>query len=192
MADAIGRLHAAIDQTIAVHAAAKAHPGPVIETASAIVDTFRGGGKLLLFGNGGSAAEAQHVACELVGRFLKVRTPLPAIALTTDTSIMTAVANDYAFDQVFVRQVAALGRRGDLAFGISTSGRSANVVRGLEAARTLGMKTVALTGSDGGAVGAAADIHINVPSDSTPRVQEAHLTLLHVICDLIEDAWTRS
>ena len=115
--------------------------------------------------------------------------PLPAIALTVDTSIITAVANDDAFDRVFTRQIEALGRAGDVAFGISTSGRSPNVVQALDAARLLKLKTIALTGRDGGPVGAAAGIHINVPSDSTARAQEVHRTLLHVICDLVERAF---
>ena len=189
MAEAIGRFRAAFDETIALHATAKSSPDPVLDTVEAIVASLRQGGKLLLFGNGGSAADAQHVACELVGRFLKERKALAAIALTTDTSILTALSNDYAFEQVFARQIEAVGRKGDVAFGMSTSGRSPNVVNGLQVARALGLKTVALTGRDGGAVGASADIHINVPSESTPRVQEVHLTLLHIICQLVEDAW---
>ena len=146
----------------------------------------RGGGKLLLFGNGGSAADAQHVAAELVGRFTRERVALAAMALTTDTSVLTSVGNDYAFDRVFARQVEALGRPGDVALGISTSGASPNVVAALEAARALRMHTIALTGSDGGAVGRVAAIHLNVPSDVTARVQEVHRTLLHVICDIVE------
>jgi D-sedoheptulose 7-phosphate isomerase len=141
---------------------------------------------VLVFGNGGSASDAQHFAAELVGRFTRERRALAAVALTTDTSILTALANDYAFDRVFARQVEALGRPGDVALGISTSGASANVVAGLEAARAGGLVTVALTGRDGGAAGAAADIHVNVASPSTARVQEVHRTLLHALCELIE------
>jgi len=146
------------------------------------------GGKVMLFGNGGSAADAQHVAAELVGRYQRDRGALSAIALTTNTSVLTSVSNDYAYDRVFERQVEALGRAGDVAVGISTSGASPNVVLGLEAARARQLVTVALTGRDGGAVGRAAAIHINVPSDITARVQEVHRTLLHVICDLVERA----
>lgn len=162
---------------------------PVLDAASAIVDSLRGGGTLLLFGNGGSAADAQHAAAELVGRFQQERRALAAVALTTDTSVLTSIGNDYAFDRVFARQIDALGRAGDVAFGISTSGRSPNVLAALAAARARRMRTVALTGRDGGEVGRAADIHVNVPADSTARVQEVHRTLLHVMCDLVERAF---
>lgn len=171
---------------IALHETAKQHAQPVLDAAAAIVGALKAGGKLLVFGNGGSAADAQHVAAELVGRFEREREAMAAIALTTDASVMTSVANDYSFDRVFARQVEGLGRKGDIAMGISTSGASANVVAGLLAARALGLGTIALTGGDGGAVGRAAAIHINVPSDSAARVQEVHRTLLHVICDLVE------
>jgi phosphoheptose isomerase len=182
-------LQSAFDEAIALHQRVKdADPRPVIDAAAAIVDALGRGGKLLLFGNGGSAADAQHVAAELVGRFTRERVALAAIALTTDTSVLTSVGNDYAFDRVFARQVEALGRPGDVALGISTSGASPNVVAALEAARELRMHTIALTGSDGGAVGRAAAIHVNVPSDVTPRVQEVHRTLLHVICAIIEES----
>jgi D-sedoheptulose 7-phosphate isomerase len=161
---------------------------PALEAARVIAAAFAGGGKLLIFGNGGSATDAQHVAAELVGRFLRERDAMPAIALTVDPSILTSVGNDYAFDRIFQRQVEALGRPGDVALGISTSGASSNVVLALDAARRRGLTTIALTGRDGGAVGRAATIHVNVPSASTPRVQEVHRTLLHVICDLVEQA----
>ena len=144
------------------------------------------GGKVLVFGNGGSAADAQHLATDLVGRFQRERRALAAVALTADSSLLTAIANDYAFDRVFVRQIEALGDRGDVAFGISTSGRSTNVVEGLRAAGARGLRTIALTGRDGGPAGALADIHINVPDPSTARVQEAHRTLIHAICELVE------
>ena len=159
---------------------------PTVEAASAVVEALRAGNKVLVFGNGGSASDAQHFAAELVGRFMRERRALPAIALTTDTSILTAIANDYSFDRVFARQIEALGREGDVAIGISTSGGSANVVSAFAAAREAGLTTVALTGRDGGAVGAAADIHVNVASGSTARVQEVHRTLLHAMCELIE------
>jgi len=166
-------------------------PRPALTAAAAIIDAFGRGGKLLLFGNGGSAADAQHVAAEFVGRFERERAALAAIALTTDTSILTSIGNDYSYDRVFVRQVEALGRPGDVAFGISTSGGSPNVLAALEAARAAGLQTIALTGGDGGAVGRAAAIHVNVPSTSTARVQEVHRTLLHVICDAVERALSR-
>jgi D-sedoheptulose 7-phosphate isomerase len=159
---------------------------PVADAAAAILDASRDGGKVLLFGNGGSAADAQHMAADLVGRFQRERRPVAAVALTTDTSIMTAVANDYTFDRVFVRQIESLGNRGDIAFGISTSGRSANVVAGLRAASARGLRTIAMTGRDGGTVGGEVEIHINVPDPSTARVQEAHRTLIHAICELVE------
>jgi phosphoheptose isomerase len=180
-----------IDDTIALHERVKADPERVVAAATAILESLRGGGKLMLFGNGGSAADAQHVAAELVNQYTRARAALAAIALTTDTSVLTAIGNDYSFDRAFERQIEALGRDGDVAFGISTSGTSPNVVAGLKAAQQRGMKTIALTGRDGGAVGAAADIHINVPSESTARAQEVHRTLLHVICDLVEAAFAR-
>lgn len=176
---------------VALHERAKAQPQPVLDAAAAIIGALKAGGKLLVFGNGGSAADAQHVAAELVGRFERERAAMAAVALTTDASVMTSVANDYAFDRVFARQVEGLGRAGDVALGISTSGASANVVAGLVAARALGLETIALTGSDGGAVGRAAAIHVNVASDSAARVQEVHRTLLHVICDLVERSVVR-
>jgi D-sedoheptulose 7-phosphate isomerase len=144
------------------------------------------GAKVLIFGNGGSAADAQHFACELVGRFLRDRRALAAIALTVDSSAVTAIANDFGFERVFVRQIEALGRPGDVAVGISTSGSSANVLAGLQCAKSRGLKTVALTGRNGGPIGAAADVHVNVPHELTPRVQEVHRTLIHAVCDLIE------
>jgi D-sedoheptulose 7-phosphate isomerase len=161
-------------------------PGAILAAADAVGDAFGRGNKVLVFGNGGSAADSQHFAAELVGRFSRERRALPAIALTTDTSALTAIGNDYGFDRVFARQVEALGRKGDVVIGISTSGASRNVVAALEAARAAGMTTIALTGRDGGEVGAAADVHVNVPSPATPRVQEVHRTILHVICELVE------
>jgi phosphoheptose isomerase len=177
---------ASLVDSAALHERARQNPQPVLDAAAAIVDAFRRGGMLLLFGNGGSASDAQHVSAELVGRFQRERAGLPAIALTTDTSILTSVANDDGFDRVFVRQIEALGRAGDVALGISTSGGSPNVLAALEAARARGLKTIALTGKDGGAVGRAAAIHVNVPAQSTARVQEVHRTLLHIICDIVE------
>jgi D-sedoheptulose 7-phosphate isomerase len=161
---------------------------PVTRAAEAIAEAFARGGRLFVFGNGGSAADAQHMAAEMVGRFARERRALPALALTTDTSVLTSVANDYDFDRVFVRQIEALGQPGDVAFGISTSGNSANVLRAIEVAKAGRLQTVALTGRDGGLVGAAAEIHINVPDASTARVQEVHRTLIHAICELVEDS----
>jgi phosphoheptose isomerase len=185
-ADQRALFDASLVDSAALHERARQNPQPVLDAAAAIVDAFRRGGMLLLFGNGGSASDAQHVSAELVGRFQRERAGLPAIALTTDTSILTSVANDDGFDRVFVRQIEALGRAGDVALGISTSGGSPNVLAALEAARAKGLNTIALTGKDGGAVGRAAAIHVNVPAQSTARVQEVHRTLLHIICDIVE------
>ena len=161
---------------------------PILEAAKTIRDAMGAGGKLLIFGNGGSAADAQHFATELVVRFERERAALAAMALSTDTSILTATGNDFGFDRIFARQIEALGRKDDVAFGISTSGASANVLRGLEAATAGGLKTIALTGRGGGAIGAAAGIHINVADESTARVQEVHMTVIHAICTLVERA----
>jgi phosphoheptose isomerase len=180
-------VQALFDEAIALHRLARDVVQPVvIEAAEAIRSAFAIGGKLLIFGNGGSAADAQHLAAELVGRFEREREGMAAIALTTDTSIVTSVANDFTFDWVFARQIEALGRRDDVALGISTSGRSANVLTAIEAANARGMKTIALTGCDGGTIGKAAGIHINVPHASTARVQEVHRTVIHAICALVE------
>lgn len=145
------------------------------------------GNKLLIFGNGGSAADAQHMAAELVGRFFRPRVPLAAIALTTDSSVLTSISNDQDFKEVFARQIRALGKQGDVAVAITTSGRSQNVLRGLQEARQMGIVTVGLTGGEGGEVAALVDYLINVPHDSTPRVQEMHITIAHILCELIED-----
>jgi|SRR5882672_1100340 len=158
----------------------------VIDAAGAVRNSLAAGGKLLAFGNGGSAADAQHLVAELVGRFEKERAAMAAVALTGNSSIVTAIGNDYSYDRVFTRQVEALGRPGDVAFGISTSGRSTNVERALAVAKDRHMVTIALTGRDGGSIGLLADIHINVAETSTPRVQEVHRTILHAMCSLIE------
>jgi phosphoheptose isomerase len=185
-------IRSAFDEAIALHQRVRdGDAAAVVRAAAAIVEALKRGGKLLVFGNGGSAADAQHVAAELVGRFQRERIALAAVALTTDTSVLTSVANDYAFDRVFARQVEALGRAGDVALGISTSGASPNVVAALEVAQQLGMQTIALTGADGGAVGRAAAIHVNVPSPITARVQEVQRTLLHVLCEIVENAFDR-
>ena len=187
MSEPAAAVKAVVDACIAVHERLRGENlQPVADAAAAILAASREGGKVLVFGNGGSAADAQHLATDLVGRFQRERRAVAAVPLTADGSLLTAVANDYAFDRVFVRQIEALGTRGDLAFGISTSGRSANVVEALRAARARGLRTIALTGNDGGPAGALADIHINVPDPSTARVQEAHRTLIHAICELVE------
>jgi len=149
--------------------------------------TLRAGRKLLIFGNGGSAADAQHMAAEFVGRFLREREGLPAIALTTNSSIVTSVGNDYGFEQIFARQVRALGRGGDVAIGISTSGNSPNVLEGMKAARTMGILTIALTGGAGGELVKMADIAIVAPSSAVWQIQECHIAMIHVICGAVEE-----
>ena len=161
-------------------------PAQVLLTADMLVSALKSRNKVLVFGNGGSASDAEHLAAELVGRFARDRKGWPAISLTADSSVVTAIGNDYGFDQIFARQVEALGRQGDIAFAISTSGKSANVIAGLEAAERGGLRRIALTGRDGGPLGRVADLQLNVPHDSVPRVQEVHRTLLHVICELVE------
>jgi D-sedoheptulose 7-phosphate isomerase len=146
----------------------------------------RGGGKVLLFGNGGSAADATHIAAELVGRFLAERRAVPALSLSDNASAVTAIGNDYGYDRVFARQVEAHAAEGDVAVGISTSGRSANVREGLAAARARGLATIALSGADAGPLRAVADVCIEVPSAETPRIQEAHTVVAHILCELIE------
>lgn len=158
----------------------------ITKTAEALHKCLARGDKVLLFGNGGSAADAQHIAAEFVCRFAGDRIPLPAIALTTDTSALTAIGNDYGFDQVFARPVTALGRPGDVAVAISTSGRSRNVLLGVEAARERGLTIVGLTGGDGGSLSAAVDICIVVPSTNTARIQECHLAIEHTLCEMVE------
>jgi phosphoheptose isomerase len=159
----------------------------VAAAAVAIARALDSGRKVLAFGNGGSASDAEHLIAELVGRFERERRALPGISLTTDSAVVTAIANDYGYERVFARQVDALGVEGDVALGISTSGLSPNVMAGLTAARAKNIITVALTGRDGGPIGGIADIHINVPERSTPRVQEVHRTILHALCTLVED-----
>jgi phosphoheptose isomerase len=158
----------------------------IVAAADAIIRCTAGGGKLLAFGNGGSASDAQHLVAELVGRFERERRAVAAVALTPDSNVVTAIANDYGYDVVFTRQIEALAREGDVAFGISTSGLSRNVEAALAAARTRGLLTIALTGRDGGPMGVAADVHINVPEASTARIQEVHRTILHAICSIVE------
>lgn len=171
---------------VALHDRVRRHTGPLIMAGLAMRDAIANGGRVFVFGNGGSAADAQHFAAELVGRFMRERAALPAIALTTDTSVLTAIANDYSFRRIFVRQLEALGRRGDVALGISTSGASPNVLDAIRYAREQGLRTIALTGRDGGTIGAAAELHVNVPDENTQRVQEVHGTILHAICEVIE------
>lgn len=154
--------------------------------ARLLTETLRRGNKILILGNGGSAADAQHFAAELVGRFLRDRQALPAIALTTDTSILTAVGNDFGYDEVFKRQVEALARPGDAVIGISTSGHSNNVFHALTTAKVMGCKTIGLLGRDGGNIAGIVDVALTVAVQQTPHIQEAHITILHLLCDLVE------
>ena len=159
----------------------------VTEAAQAMTKRLRVGNKILFFGNGGSAADAQHLAAELSGRFLKERKSLPGLALTTNTSVLTAIGNDYSFDDVFARQVEGIGSTGDVAFAISTSGNSPNVLRAVETARAKGLVTVGLTGRTGGKMAKAVEICICIPSDQTPRIQEGHILTGHILCELMEE-----
>ena len=156
------------------------------ETASLIIKAYRNRKKLILFGNGGSAADAQHIAGELVNKLKLERSALPALAFTTDTSILTSIANDYDYSRVFARQVEALVEEGDVVIGISTSGSSLNVLKGIEVAKEKGARVIGFTGKDGGKLTQTADLTIEVPSSDTPRIQEAHITILHIICFLVE------
>jgi D-sedoheptulose 7-phosphate isomerase len=176
-----------LDETVAVlHAVRDGDLDPVVRAVDAIAGAFANGQALLAFGNGGSAADAQHFVTEFVGRFERERRAVPALALTADTTLVTAVGNDYGFERVFARQIEAFGAPGDVAFGITTSGRSPNVIEGLKAAAERGLTTIALTGRDGGEAGQIADIHVHVAHQVTARVQEAHIAILHVICELVE------
>lgn len=160
----------------------------IAEMVNLLVDTFTRGGKLLVMGNGGSAADAQHFVAEIVSRFKMERRGLPAIALSTDTSILTAIGNDYGFDRVFSRQVEALAVSGDVIVGISTSGNSINVLKALQLAREKGCRTVALLGNGGGTIKDVCDLALTVPTSDTPRAQEGHITIIHIVCDLLEKA----
>jgi D-sedoheptulose 7-phosphate isomerase len=177
----------AFADTIALHQRVQREGQAAISAAAdALRQALRDGRTVLICGNGGSAADAQHFAAELVGRFTRERRAWPALALTTDSSALTAIGNDCGFDRVFARQVEAHGHPGDVLIGISTSGGSPNVLAAVETAKARGLVAIGLTGRDGGALGRAVDVHLNVPSPSTARTQEVHITLLHVLCDLVE------
>ena len=158
----------------------------LLDAIKLISHAFEAGNKLFFFGNGGSAADAQHLAAEFVNRYVMDRPPLPAIALTTDTSILTSVSNDFTFNEIFAKQLRALGKEGDVAIAISTSGNSSNVIKAVEVAKEMRMKTVALTGNDGGVLAKKADISLNVSSTSTPRIQETHILIGHILCEMVE------
>jgi D-sedoheptulose 7-phosphate isomerase len=198
MAQTLAATQDAIRARVAAHfaesanlklAASQTLAAPVARAAELLAETLRAGGKILSCGNGGSAADAQHFAAELVNRFETERPPLAAVALTTDSSTLTSIANDYAYQQVFSKPLRAIGRRGDALLAISTSGNSANVVEAIHAAHELGLRVVALTGNGGGKMGAvlrADDAHLCVPHRSTARIQEVHLLVLHCLCDGID------
>ena len=158
----------------------------LLDLIKLIAQTFEAGNKIFFFGNGGSAADAQHLAAEFVNRYVMDRPPLPAIALTTDTSILTSISNDFAFNEIFAKQLRAIGKEGDVAIGISTSGNSSNVVKAFEVAKEMGIKTVALSGNDGGVLAKMADVSLVVSSTSTPRIQETHILIGHILCEMVE------
>lgn len=160
--------------------------GKLVNVIESITTALKAGNKILLFGNGGSAADAQHIAAEFVNRFIIERPPLPAIALTTDTSVITSIGNDYDFSEIFSKQIRAIGQSGDIAWGISTSGNSANVLKGMEMAKKMGLATLAFTGKDGGDIAKIVDFSINVSSSNTARIQETHITAGHVICEMVD------
>jgi D-sedoheptulose 7-phosphate isomerase len=185
MQDAV--LNAFADSARVKEQFARDHADRIVQVARLIAAAFRNGGKVLLFGNGGSATDAAHIAAEFVGRYKRERLPLPALALATDIAAITCIANDYGFDELFARQVRAHGCKGDVAIAISTSGNSANVLKGVEAARERGLTTVAWTGGNGGRLAAMVEYPFVVPSAVTARIQETHITLGHVLCELTED-----
>ena len=180
-----------VDEHLVVVGALRDSRAAIAEIARVIAGALRGGGKVLAFGNGGSAADAQHFVGELVGRYYVERRALPAVALTANAASITAIANDYGFDRVFERQVEALGQQGDVAVGISTSGRSANVLAALRKARELGLFSVGMTGQDADAMKAETDACLSVPSSDTPRIQEAHITAIHIVCEWVEKEMAR-
>ncbi|NIP29648.1 MAG: SIS domain-containing protein [Candidatus Dadabacteria bacterium] len=169
---------------------AKESSDSIEQAANIIHSCLNSGGKVLIFGNGGSAADAQHIASELVGRFIADRRALPAVALTTDTSVITSISNDSSFDRIFSRQIEALGNKNDVAFGITTSGRSKNVINGMETAQKLGLKTVSMTGTYSKKLEESSDCIIKVPSKSTPRIQEVHITVGHILCEIIDSLFS--
>lgn len=184
------RLEAILNESIDVKKRVLQSCLPFIEQAAQqITRAFQKNNRVFFCGNGGSAADSQHIAAEFIGRFQKERRALPAISLTTDTSILTCLANDYSYDIVFSRQLEALGRQGDVVVGLSTSGKSPNVMKAFERAKELGITTIAFVGHDGGPMGKMADIAIIVPSKITARIQESHITIAHAICEVVENAF---
>jgi D-sedoheptulose 7-phosphate isomerase len=191
MTDYAAHIAREIQESISVKTELARAAGQIAEAATAIVNCLRAGGKLIAFGNGGSASDAQHMVAELVGRYAVQRQALAAIALTTNSSSLTAIANDFGFEEVFARQLEALAKPQDVILAISTSGNSPNVLRALEIAKALGLKKIGLTGNDGGKLRDVVDICIVVPSSSTPRIQEAHSLVIHILCGIVENAFVR-
>ena len=185
--DALAQVRASLQEGADLRMKVARECGPaIVQAANVMAECLRAGGKLLFFGNGGSAADAQHLAAEFVGRFILERRALPAVALTTDSSILTAVGNDYGFDRVFSRQIEALGQAGDVAVGISTSGNSPNVIAALKQAKSQHLQTIGLAGKDGGLLRECCDIPLIVASPNTARVQECHIAIGHLLCELVE------
>jgi D-sedoheptulose 7-phosphate isomerase len=180
--------HAFQDSISVKQAFVERYADPIAAAAKVMIAAFKKGHKVLLFGNGGSATDASHLAAEFVNRFQRDREGLPALALTCDQSVITSISNDYDYQEIFSRQLRALGRKGDVAIGISTSGNSPNVLRAIEAAKPLGLVTIGFTGKDGGKLATMVDHAFIVPSNLTSRIQETHITLGHVLCELVEDA----
>lgn len=180
------RVRAALEETAANFLALTAQAEEIARAAARIAACIRAGGKVMFCGNGGSAADSQHIAAELSGRFLAERRALPGLALTVDTSALTAIGNDYGFERIFARQVEALGRPGDVLVALSTSGNSPNVLAAVAAARRLGIVCIGMTGARGGALRAACDLCLCVPSEATPRIQEMHIAIGHALCDLLD------
>lgn len=192
MSEVRGRILHAIEESIATKEMLRQDIEGIVELSKLVNSSLKSGGKILLFGNGGSAADAQHIAAEFVGKYLIERRALPAIALTTNTSSLTAIGNDYGFERVFERQVQALCSEKDVVIGISTSGNSPNVLLGMKAAKKKGAITVGLTGKKGGRLSKSVDLAIRVPSDSTPRIQESHILIGHILSELAETGLSKS
>jgi len=182
------KIHSFIDEHFGMRKQLMDNVQHIEEAVQMITSCFKGNHKVLIMGNGGSAADSQHFAAELVGRYKLERKGLPAIALTTDTSILTSISNDYGFDRVFEKQITALAQEGDVVIGITTSGNSANILNALEAAKKAKSKTIVLNGKDGGILKGKADVEILMPIKNTPRVQEAHILCIHMICEIVEEA----
>ena len=182
------RIRAEIDEITAGFARLSTHSTAIEQAAAAMIAALAAGNKILFCGNGGSAADSQHLAAELMGRYLRDRAPLPALALTVDTSALTAIGNDYGYDEVFARQLRGVGRRGDVLVGLSTSGNSSNVIAAIEAARAMGIVTIGMTGTNNGRMDDLCDILIKVPATRTNRIQEMHIAVGHMLCGFVEDA----